>query len=232
MRNHHEKARDVARSALPSSRRATARSSKALVHRRERAQVRALLHEVATSLDLDDVEADLRHELREDIKVVASIRRGYDKLAPLFRWADHHAAAPALADATPAELVDHLASRLPDDLAGRHAVSHLRWRYELEPDWLRRLGVEPDPVDPPSTWVRPLVEHLVRHGLHGELNRRIRSSLPAGTRTDPRVPPPRYLRGAHDIDAFSAEADHLTRRQVVLVHRDHRDPGGSTSPAR
>ena len=44
MRNHNEKARDMARSVLPSTRRRGARADKAAARARERARLRAELH--------------------------------------------------------------------------------------------------------------------------------------------------------------------------------------------
>ncbi|MCC6225018.1 MAG: hypothetical protein IT195_01250 [Microthrixaceae bacterium] len=46
MRNHNEKARDMARSVLPSTARKGARDARAVIHGRERAHERRLLHEL------------------------------------------------------------------------------------------------------------------------------------------------------------------------------------------
>lgn len=43
MRNHHDKARDMARSVLPSTARKGARRARAQIHRRERARLRSEL---------------------------------------------------------------------------------------------------------------------------------------------------------------------------------------------
>ena len=84
MRNHHEKARDMARSVLPSTARTSARSMRAQIHGRERAHERQLLHDLRRCPDPDDYGACLglsdRH--RRDVADMVDHRRSWDKVGP------------------------------------------------------------------------------------------------------------------------------------------------------
>ena len=67
MHNHDQKARDMARSVLPSTRRRFARIDRRWVHKRERTAARLALREVRLAVDPDDVEADLDAILKDRI---------------------------------------------------------------------------------------------------------------------------------------------------------------------
>ena len=56
LRNHHEKGRDLTRSALASTNPERVRVVRAKVRARERAQERRLLHDLTRAVDPDDVE--------------------------------------------------------------------------------------------------------------------------------------------------------------------------------
>ena len=71
------------------------------------------------------------------------------------------------------------------------------------------------------------VEAIVRAGLHGELNRRIRvaaATADVGGGVVPAdagpVPPRRFLAGGHDIAAFADEADDLARQVIEDLYAE------------
>ena len=80
-------------------------------------------------LDPDDYDGDLHYRALGDLDLMIGARRAHDKLGPLFRWAKAHVDHdPGIADATPIDKVHHFTKLLPNDLSGRHALSHLRRR--------------------------------------------------------------------------------------------------------
>lgn len=232
MRNHDEKAREMARSVLPSTRRRVARIDRANTHARERQRVRAALHDLATHDDPDDFEGDLTWEARGAISDMVWDRRAADKVAPLMRWAERTVERePGLRDATLEERVAHFRRLLPEGLIGRHALSHLEWVLDDDPHWPWRPRAE-RPATGPTT--REKVAAIVMAGRHGELNRRLRHDasgyyvrhvhVPARCLVDDEHPEPgvlvpahtevvhepiatRFLLGAHDIDAFAKEGE-------------------------
>lgn len=224
MRNPHHKPRDLARSALASTSRRNVRELRSIAHGNERARVRARLHELRSLLDPDDYDGDLHYRALGDLDQMIGARRSHDKLGPLFRWAQAHVERdPGIADATPIDKVHHFTQLLPNDLSGRHALSHLRWELGAEHSWFLSLPLAGPPAPP-----EPLdaeVEAIVAAGLHGELNRRIRVAAPTAEdesgvdAAEPRpLPPRRYLAGAHDIADFADAADDLTRQVIEDLH--------------
>lgn len=130
MRNHDQKARDMARSVLPSKARKRARDERAEIHGRERAHERRLLRAMLRCSDPDDFECDLgfaaRH--RGDISGMVYDRRTADKLGPLLHWAERLIESdPVLSVATPAERAAHFGKIMPSGLIGDHAIAHLDW---------------------------------------------------------------------------------------------------------
>lgn len=232
MHNHHEKARDMARSVLPSTRRRGARMHRSHAHARERHRVRAALHEVATYDDPDDYEGDLTWEARRAISEMVGERRAADKVAPLMRWAERTVERdPVLRDASFEQRVAHFRRLLPKGLIGRHALTHLAWVLDPDPYWPWRPHQNRAQSGPT---VRQKLEAIVKTGRHGELNRRLRHEssgfysrrvrVPAQRIVDEEHPEPgmlipaytevvnepittRFLLGAHDIDAFSKEGE-------------------------
>ena len=242
MRNHNEKTREMARSVLPSTARKSARLMRASIHGRERAQLRATLHALQAVGDPDDFEGDLAWTARRDIEEMVDDRRGADKVGPLLRWAERLVERdPALAAASPQDREVHFLKILPPGLIGNHAVSHLRWVLDdRRRTWSRpRTGV-------PSTDVE-LVAEIIAAGRHGDLNRRIRSTvppvvvksvrLPAKRVVDEDHPAPgflvparwveerrrrhvRFLAGAHDVDAFVKDASWEVIQVVRAYHAE------------
>lgn len=226
MRNPHHKPRDLARSALASTSRRNVRELRAIAHGNERARVRARLHELRSHLDPDDYDGDLRYRALGDLDQMIGARRAHDKLGPLFRWAQAHMDHdPGLAEATPNDKVHHFTKLLPNDLSGRHALSHLRWELGAEHSWFLSLPLAGPPA--PSEPLDAEVAAIVAAGLHGELNRRIRVAAAMGivgggvdaADAGP-VPPRRFLAGGDDIVAFADEADDLTRQVIEDLYAD------------
>jgi len=88
VRNHDQKTRDMARSVLPSTARRGARKEKAIIRGKDRAHLRAALHEIATLDDPDDFEGDTdRPFRRRDLEEMVYERRVADKVGPLVQWA-------------------------------------------------------------------------------------------------------------------------------------------------
>ena len=118
--------RTIARSALVSTH--SIRRQRQYVHRRHRRVVREALHQEALSGDPD---TPLFGDTRDEIARLVEDRRWSDKLAPLGRWAVHELRGRTLDDDADvvAEVV-RLRSKLPNDLAGRHAAGHLEWIIE------------------------------------------------------------------------------------------------------
>lgn len=139
------KERDMVRSILPSTARKGARDNKRNVNQRHRSSVKQALNqhrdvlsnerffdheEFATDsydefFDFDvayDKICDADHEYRSRIKYVMWYRRDADKVAPIIRWAE-----AKVADVRPEDRLSWLRARMPDNLAVRHAISHIEF---------------------------------------------------------------------------------------------------------
>ena len=255
MRNHNEKARDMARSVLPSTARKTARLTRASIHGRERARLRSALHDLRGHGDPDDLDGDLTWIARRDIEEMVDDRRGADKVGPLLTWAERLVERnPALAAASPEDREVYFRKILPPGLIGNHAISHLRWVLDdRRRTWNRLRGNGASALRPDVN----LVAEIVAAGRHGDLNRRIRSAiapvvvkrvrLPAERVVDDDHPAPgllvparwvkerrrrhvRFLAGAHDIDAFVKDASWDVIQVVRAVHADLVGRPGSARP--
>ena len=138
MQNHAEKARDIARSALPSTGRVEARKRRAIAHRRERAAWRREATVLRTLIDPDDHDGDLCWTARTDIDWLVAERRMADNVAPLIRWARAHVQAdPYLRELRSVDLLAHFRDVLPGDAAGRHALEHLHVEFDDAWRWWR-----------------------------------------------------------------------------------------------
>lgn len=107
------KIRDIAESILPSTARRRAREERKRIHRAERRRVRQAFPDD----DLVGNERKVRIELRD----MKSERRAADKIRPLMRWAEKTTAS--IED--PVERYMHVKALMPDNLIGRHALSHV-----------------------------------------------------------------------------------------------------------
>lgn len=146
MRNHDQKARDMARSILPSTGRHGARNRKVRSARRARARNTARLRRLAAYIhDLDDFGEDLHRYDLDDTGWDGMVedRRSCDKVAPLIRWAEARIeGTPQLCDGDYWVRRNYFAHVLGDTVSGRHALQHLDplfgvldpWEYGSYPD--------------------------------------------------------------------------------------------------
>jgi len=247
MRNHNEKARDMARSVLPSTARKGARDTRATIHRRERAHERQLLHDLRHSSEPDDFEGDLgvasRH--RRDVADMVSDRRAADKVSPLIAWAERLVDRdPMLCAATPEDREVYFRKVLPPGLIGNHAISHLYWVLDDRRAWWSRARRHTEHAPNPDV---AIVEAIISAGRHGDLNRRLRAELDRVVAATVRLPPERlidgdhpapgvllpyrsvtqyrrryirFLAGAHDAEAFVKDADREVLKVVRAFHAD------------
>ena len=245
MRNHHEKARDMARSVLPSTARKSARHAGASIHGRERARLRSELHALRVAGDADDFEGDLTWTARRDIEEMVDDRRGADKVGPLLAWAERLVERdPALGAATPEDREVYFRKILPPGLIGNHAISHLRWVLDdRRRAWSSSRRDQASAPNPDAA----LVAEIIAAGRHGDLNRRIRSTVSPVVVRRVRVPaervideahpapgvlvparwieerrrrPVRFLAGAHDVDAFVKDASWDVLQAVRAFHAE------------
>lgn len=208
MRASIDKDRDMARSILPSKNREAARAGKARVKRAARRGNRQACRGLA-NLDpchSDDWDArfDLRAYPEAEINLMVDWRRSGDKLNHFQRWAVARTKHLPLH-----ERFDTMAAVVPDGLIGDHALSHLRWVREINPDssrWWHREDYDRRKADRERAHaeycrcVRLAVTNLVERGGHRELNAAIKQTAVGQT---PR-PERRLLAGVHDIDDFVA----------------------------
>jgi len=247
MRNHNEKARDMARSVLPSTARKGARETRTTIHGRERAHERQLLHELRHWSEPDDFEGDLgvasRH--RRDVADMVSDRRAADKVGPLIVWAERLVERnTVLSSATPEDREVYFRTILPPGLIGNHAISHLYWVLDdRRGHWSRVRSRTENPRNPDVA----IVEAIISAGRHGDLNRRLRAELDRVVAHSVRLPPERiidgehpapgvllpyrgvtdyrrryirFLAGAHDAAAFVKDADREVLKVVRAFHAD------------
>ena len=127
MRHSTDKAKDMARSILPSRWRGAPRA-RALLHRAERRSCRQALQAVRDG-GLDWDEGVAFEDGRGELGAFVSRRRAGDKLNHFERWAVERTRA------LPRDhRLGHLKSLLPDGLIGQHAMLHLKQRGELAPE--------------------------------------------------------------------------------------------------
>jgi hypothetical protein len=229
VRNHDQKIKDMAESVLPSTSRKAARERRRSLHHAERARVRTALHNWVGSTDRADLDINPASTYRRDIGEIVNDRRAGDKVGPLVRWALRKAHTdPALLSCPQTEQVQAFRALLPDNLIGRHALSHieaaLHWRRERgQPSWSVRADRELDQL-------RSQVNVILEAGLHKELNRRIKDALSRqGLQAHPvsraSLVPCRLLLGVHDVDDFAAHAHrHPGLCRVIDDLADRRPP--------
>ena len=212
MKNHGEKTKDMIESVLPSTARTMARDRRRLIHKRARARQRVALAEVRASYD--DTSVDFRDGRRKsDLKWMVLDRRAADNVGALTRWAAAVVAADArLRDAPLHMQVAHFAAMLPPDLIGRHAVQHIEWTLTYlaqRPAWdARRDSLRNRPMGRQQALAAAL-SRVIAWGGHQDFNDALRRVYrEQGTRESPPAKV-RFLLGAHDVDAFSAEMANL-----------------------
>ena len=214
MQNSRDKKRDIARSVLPSTMGVSARRRS--IHKAERALVRRSIRTRDTDDDLcfDAFERVAQRYIGEMVQE----RRGADHVGRLIRWARHHAHSDRnLIDATHEDRLAHFASVLPNNLAGRHALTHID--YALRHRSNRAGKHRSDAHDEHLDKVRAALLVILRAGCHGELNRRIRGTgvvLSSAGRCSPLLDRPRLLLGQHDITAFAEATAHNVHAYLAI----------------
>lgn len=139
-----EKVREIARSILPSTSRRIARENAVMVKRVNRRRTRQTLHDWARFEDPYEFEGHV-FDYNEpggayvsgwwglgSIKEVVEYRREYDKLGAFLRWADAHTAHLVTAE----EKYMAVKKAMPDNLIGRHALTHLGRDYDIDNPYL------------------------------------------------------------------------------------------------
>lgn len=161
------KERDMVRSILPSTRRKSARDLKRAHNKANRHAVKQTLHHNRDALACENRDLDLEYEFFNHDAVYADMadadgwydrrikemmwdRRLGDKVAPIIRWAEAQ-----VEDVRPEDRLSWLQARMPDNLAVRHAISHIKYSDSFpeenpyEYGW-RQYGM----TDEEREWVR------------------------------------------------------------------------------
>lgn len=212
MRNHDQKIKDMQRSVLPSTSGKYAREQRRIIHKRDRTRERDSFS-VARQIFNADIGADVDLDFDEgratrDIAEMVWERRYCDKVGPLCNWAIRTVAADEKLRAAPLrEQVAFIATLMPKDLIGAHAVSHVDWALDraFHPyDYSARAAAydveRAERRDRVSSDIRQILETGRHRKLNAELRRRFAVEDDRG-RTDPRRV--RLLLGLHDVDAFT-----------------------------
>lgn len=203
-----DKAKDMARSILPSRWRGAAKS-RAQLHRRQRRTVSQSLQGLARDPSAWDDGVDFGEADEPDVGLLVSRRRSSDKLNHFERWA-----IARTRELPRVHRLGSLAAVLPDGLIGQHAMTHLRRRAELHPDRddLRRTWVYRSNFLARGHLAELLRDLLITPGgiraLHLALKQASRSSGPMQVRAAFRP-----VKGLHDVLPFldwleSDAADH------------------------
>jgi hypothetical protein len=122
-----EKAREMARSLLPSKNREPARKARAFIQRAERHRARMETARLARDPEESEDLASPTDESAAEMRQQVSRRRWGDKVAPFIRW------ACATTRALPQESrLSHVRARVPRGIIGDHALEHLKCRAEFE----------------------------------------------------------------------------------------------------
>jgi hypothetical protein len=212
VKNHGDKAKDMIESVLPSTAREQARERRRLIHKRARARQRLALTSVRATCD--DTSIDFRDgRRRSELKWMVFDRRAADNVGALTRWAAAVVAADTrLRDAPVHVQVAYFAAILPADLIGRHAVQHIEWALTYlaqRPIWDSRRASWRNRSAKRQQALAEALHQVIAQGRHRDFNDSLRRVYRA--QVVPESPPAktRFLLGAHDIDAFSAEMANL-----------------------
>jgi len=213
MRNHDQKAKDMAESVLPSTMNDRRRDRRA-IHGRHRARQQVQLRRISAG-STEDFDTGLERRRTGELRDFVLDRRGADKTGPLVRWARARVRRdPALAALDLEDQVRELARLMPDNTIGRHAADHIRWGLKFDgTSWKARERARAAERAANTAAHRAAVAEQVlrvlQFGRHRALNDAIRDvarrevddtrlqRLPGGTEL-------RLLHGVHDVEAFVA----------------------------
>jgi hypothetical protein len=122
-----EKARDMARSLLPSKNREAARANRVSIHRSERRRSRMETARLAREPESFEDLAGLDGDSGVELSIMVNRRRGGDKVAPFIRW------ATAITRPLPQETrLSHVRALVPRGIIGEHALQHLAHLDDFE----------------------------------------------------------------------------------------------------
>lgn len=207
MRASLTKNRDMARSILPSKNRRPARVAKAKIKRAHRSAVRQSLRGARGLADLDewDLDEDLVRDTSIEMRQEVRWRRSGDKLRHFERWA-----VRVTRNLRPQDRLSSMAARLPRGLIGDHALSHLQWLPELNPDpygyhryrretWERRRREQRAAVLSEQRQLERAIRLMLETpGGHKGLNAAMKEIAQLHDH------PPYLLRDVHGVEAFVA----------------------------
>ena len=193
------KRRQMARSLLPSTRRAAAARDLEGFRRAGRRQVRQETARLTGDADVvaacwTDSSFDWGAWPDEEIKEAMWARRGYDKLGSFLRWAVH-----VTRHTDPEERLNALGRMLPANTIGRHALDHAGFLDHFSGH--RDCGWAPSPYEPRADFEAEL-RRVIADGELGLFNAHMKRPVPRTPRSPEPEEPPRTLAGAHDLDAF------------------------------
>ena len=219
-----DKARQMARSILPSTWKGAARR-RAGLHRAERRGANVVMHLLARDPDCWEDETQSLHTCAPLISQMVDRRRGADKLNHFEHWA-----VERTRDLPLEQRLDSLRSVMPPGVIGEHALGHLKWRVEfsVEPrrSWVSRAPKRLDRGD----LAQLLRRIVVTPGAHRLLHLAMRASLAAAEQHASRLPTVdgfRPLQGLHDVLPFleliyRTGTSRAAVEQFCKLFREHR----------
>lgn len=210
------KRRQMARSILPSTARRASAARSAGIRRRSRRrtgqQLRSLIAApgaCAAAEASDDARFDALAWPQHQIKDAVWERRLNDKVAPLQRW------AVAFTRDLPSEgRLDAVRAVLPNDLIGRHAISHIDFLDHFTGHLVqrRRPATVASPRPGPDQ-LRAEFRRLLAAGVLGAFNAHMKRYPCLVDGEHWHENPCRTLAGAHDVEAFIADCYTHRRRE-------------------
>ena len=216
------KVKTMAKSVLPSRRRKGAREDKRLAHRQHRRQVSERLADLRW-WDYDDFVVSVTHNNNRRIHEIKWDRRAADNVSAVVRWAE-----ALTKDIPKGDRVAFMKRLLPDNLIGRHALTHLDF-LDNEVDYRRWRARHEEARRLRAAELTNLVRDLLSVGAHAEINIAIKRAHNAGHQrnsydwsTNKRVAwierkdccaAPVLLTGSHDIENFVER----------LLHTEHNE---------
>lgn len=230
-----QKVKQMCRSILPSSARRSARYDKRRIHQRERRAVSQILHEIDSYDSAEDCDADLVNPVNfgwYGMNDVIYNRRGADKVAPFERWA----VARTKDINEPVDRLNYIKSLLPENLIGRHAITHVEFldEFKVDYDHVLRYFRHVKEHDEKGDIAKALLAAL-SDGRHKEINRILKEDWRTGhyswRKKESVLCPvcfyaPRLLQGTDDVhvfveDWFSREVGNR-RRTALEGEIEHR----------
>jgi hypothetical protein len=210
-----DKARDMARSLLPSRWRKGARKERALIHQGTRREPRETLSRLAREPEGWEETPTPRDTSRREIRQLVRHRRWADKVHPFIRW------ATAITRELPRESrLSHVRGLLPEGVIGEHALVHIKGIEDFENAAERQRRKAWWGRGARSQWLeRGEQAQLLRQVLqapdgHRAFNRWLRYAPPGNCTCWDRPmahPKVRTLQGVHDVLPFLDTVGSMSR---------------------